>query len=131
MSHPTNSGPGEGRRRGVSRSKPFLDKGVEVTLLPNATDTFMTEDAPHSVRDDIAAFDIERPRLEAVFLGKWVIFHDCKFAGVFDDFPAAAADAMERFGTGPYLIRRVGERHVTLPTSVMYGPLHVVNTLRP
>lgn len=90
----------------------------------------MTTPPPPSVRDDIAAFEAMRPELEAAYLGKWVLFFDRQFIAVFDTFDSAAATAVGRFGKGPYLIRRIGAHSVTLPTSVMYGPMHAINLMR-
>ena len=69
---------------------------------------------------EIAAFDAMRADLERDFMGKWVVFHDQKLIGTFDNFEAAAEEAVRRFGSGPYLIRQVGERPVTLSASLMY-----------
>jgi hypothetical protein len=90
----------------------------------------MTENTAPTVRDDINAFEAMQPELEAAHLGKWVVFHNRECAGVYESFDAAAQDAVARFGRGPYLIRRIGAHTVTLPTSVMYGPLHAINLMR-
>jgi hypothetical protein len=87
-------------------------------------------DTQHSVRDDIEAFEARRPELEASHLGKWVLFVNRELVAVFEDFEGAAEHAVASFGAGPYLIRRVGSTTVTLPTSVMYGPLRGINALR-
>lgn len=90
----------------------------------------MTDEATPSVRDDIVAYDAIRSELEASHLGRWALVYRRELIGLFDSFDEAARSAVERFGAGPYLIRRVGAGSVTLPTSVMYGPLHAVNFLR-
>jgi hypothetical protein len=86
--------------------------------------------SPPSVRDDIAAFEAMRSELEASYLGKWVLFYNRELVEVFDSFDSAASSAVSKFGSGPYLIRRVGAHSVTLPTSVMYGPIHAINLMR-
>jgi hypothetical protein len=43
---------------------------------------------------------------------------------VFADFEAAASVALERFGTGPYLIRQVGAACIQLPGGMIFTPAH-------
>ena len=69
---------------------------------------------------EIAAYERMRPDLEVKHTGEWVLVHDGQLIKVFDDFEAAASDAVRSFGRGPYLIRQVGAPPVTLPASVMY-----------
>ena len=69
---------------------------------------------------EIAAYDRFRGELETDHFGEWVVVHDEHLAGTYADFQDAAADAVRRFGRGPYLIRRVGAPPVTLPPSVMF-----------
>ena len=73
---------------------------------------------------EIAAYERMRNLLETEHFGKWVIIHDEALAGSYGEFQAAASSAVERFGRGPYLIRKVGEGPVTMPASVLYGPTH-------
>jgi hypothetical protein len=68
-------------------------------------------------------FERLRPELEARSKGKWALIRDSEFVGTFDDFEAAAKEAVRRFGRGPYLIREVGAPDVTLPASVIYANL--------
>ena len=58
---------------------------------------------------------------------KWVVFHDKDFIGAFDTLENAAAEAVRRFGRGPYLIRQVGAPRSAPPVSVMYRPIHAHN----
>lgn len=74
--------------------------------------------------EDIAFYETLRADLEGQRLGKWVLVHDRKLEGLYDSFEGAAASAVERFGSGPYLIRQVGAPPVTLPASVMYNVGH-------
>lgn len=53
--------------------------------------------------------------------------HGERLVGTCDSFEAAAEDAVERFGRGPYPIRRVGAPPVTLPASVPYRPVGPVS----
>ena len=76
---------------------------------------------PASIDTEIAAYDAMKDQLEATCLDKWVVIHGGIVAGVFDDFQKAAADAVARFGRGPYLIRRVGQKPTVIPASVRYS----------
>lgn len=78
-----------------------------------------------ALKDDIAAYEAMRSSLEADHLGKWALVRDRKLVGLFEEFEAVAAAAVERFGRGPYLIRRIGVRHVSLPAHLMFKPLNV------
>jgi hypothetical protein len=66
-------------------------------------------------------FEKLRPELEAKALGQWALIRDSEFIGTFSSFEAAAAEAVRRFGRGPYLIREIGAPDVTLPASVVYA----------
>ena len=72
---------------------------------------------------EIAAYEEMRSDLESDYLGQWVIVHDEHLVGVYELFEDAAAEAVAKFGRGPYLIRRVGESPITLPASVLYCPV--------
>ncbi|HEX6860335.1 MAG TPA: hypothetical protein VF138_09105 [Caulobacteraceae bacterium] len=80
------------------------------------------------LRDDIAAFDRMRAELEAHHFHEWVVFHEGKFVGAYPDFEAAASDAVERFDTGPYLIRQVGAQPAQLPGGMIFTPAHVLSS---
>ncbi|HEY3761040.1 MAG TPA: hypothetical protein VGN23_04775 [Verrucomicrobiae bacterium] len=73
------------------------------------------------VKSDIAAYEKMQNDLELKHMGKWVLFQNQVFVGVYDTFETAADDAVRRFGRGPYLIRQVGAPPLTLPASVMYN----------
>lgn len=73
-----------------------------------------------SLKEEIAAYETMRNDLETEHLFKWVVVHDKELVGIYEDFQKAAQEAVERFGRGPYLIRRVGESSVTLPASLLY-----------
>ncbi len=70
---------------------------------------------------EIAAYERNRDSLERDHFGKWVVFHDEKFIGAFDDFEEAAQTAVARFGRGPYLIKQVGAPPRIVPMPVVYG----------
>lgn len=76
-----------------------------------------------TLSEEIGAYESMRRTLELDHLGKWVVVHDKELSGVYDSFEDAAENAVERFGSGPYLIREVGASSVTLPASVQYRPV--------
>ena len=74
--------------------------------------------------EEIAAYESMIDDLVAKHTGKWVVVHDRQLIGVYESFELAAADAIKQFGSGPYLISRVGAPPITLAASVMY---HLTN----
>ena len=72
--------------------------------------------------EEIAAYEKMRDLLETDYFGKWVIVRDGQLAGAYDDFQEVAADAVRRFGRGPYLIRQVGASPKRLPSSLQFSP---------
>lgn len=72
---------------------------------------------------EIAAYETMRSALETEHLGEWVVVHNRELVGIYESFGAAAAEAVEKFGRGPYLIREIGEVFVSLPASVLYNPV--------
>ena len=73
---------------------------------------------------DIEAYEKLLPTLQDK-IGKWVLIHKREVEGIFEDSESAAADAVKRFGRGPYLIRQIGAPPVCLPASVMFCPIYV------
>ncbi len=72
---------------------------------------------------EIAAYERMRNELETDHLGKWALVHDEVLVEVYATFEEAAAEAVQRFGRGPYLIREIGAAPMTLPASVLYHPV--------
>ena len=69
---------------------------------------------------EIARYESMRAKLERDHDGEWtVIYHD-EFIGTSGSFEAAGAEAVKRFGRGPYLIRKIGAPPTTIPPSVQY-----------
>lgn len=75
------------------------------------------------LKKEIAAYETMRSDLEIEHPGEWVVVHDEKLVGTYESFQLAAENAVERFGRGPYLIRRIGAAPLTLPASVLYRPV--------
>jgi len=69
---------------------------------------------------ELRAYRMEASKLEAAYFGKWVIFRESSLIGIHDTFESAAADAVNRFGRGPYLIRQVGAPPIVIPASIAY-----------
>ena len=76
------------------------------------------------LNQEIKAYASMEKELENTNMGKWVVVHECKLAGMYESFEKAAEDAVGKFGRGPYLIKQVGAPPVVLPASVMYRPVH-------
>lgn len=72
---------------------------------------------------EIAVYEGMQDRLEMEYFGKWVVVHEEDLVGTYGTFEEAADEAIRQFGRGPYLIRQVGAGPVTLPASVLYGPV--------
>lgn len=83
-----------------------------------------------NLTDEIDAYEAARSDIEAKYLGRWVLMHDRQLVDTYDCFENAAANAVRRFGRGPYLIRQVGAQSVTLPVSVLYNPVHEEHNVR-
>lgn len=83
-----------------------------------------------TLTDEIAAYELMRAELESSHLGKWALVHDKNLIGIFDSVEAAAEQAVQKFGRGPYLIRQIGAPPITLPASVMYSPVYADDTVR-
>lgn len=79
---------------------------------------------------DIAAFDRMKSKLEAEHWHEWVLFHQGLFVEAFHDFESAAETAVDRFDTGPYLIRQVGAPPVQLPGGMVFTPAHILGSGR-
>ena len=70
---------------------------------------------------DIAAYEKLAPKLQGS-IGKWALVHKRELVGTFDTSESTAAEAVKRFGRGPYLIRQIGAPPTCLPASVMFCP---------
>ena len=73
---------------------------------------------------EIAAYQKQAAQLEASHQGKWVVFKGKTLIALHDTFEAAAEDAVQRFGRGPFLIRQIGASPIVIPVSVTYYPPH-------
>ncbi|MCY4312384.1 MAG: hypothetical protein OXD44_01550 [Gammaproteobacteria bacterium] len=77
----------------------------------------------NKLSEEIAAYKKMQRELELDYSGKWVIICGSKLIDVHESFESAAADAVKKFGSGPYLIREVGASPVPYPASVLYRPV--------
>ncbi len=71
-----------------------------------------------TLSENIAAYEEMQNLLETDHWGEYAVFYDRVFRGTFKEFHDAACFAVERWGRGPYLIRKVGRTHFVLPASV-------------
>lgn len=76
-----------------------------------------------TIEKEIIAYDLMWEELEAHHFGAWVLVHDHQLIGTYETFQKAAVVASKRFGRGPYLIRKIGEGPLTLPSSVLFKKL--------
>jgi hypothetical protein len=77
---------------------------------------------------EITVYEQMKSELLKNHMGKFVIIHDGKLAGVYDNFNNAADAALRQFGRGPYLIRLVSDDITpTMPASVAYRIKHASN----
>ena len=56
---------------------------------------------------------------------EWVVIHKKEIAGFYRDFQEAAANAIQRFGRGPYLIKQIGAPEATIGLPVFTRPMYV------
>lgn len=70
--------------------------------------------------DNIRAYEAMQNELETDHFGDWAVVYGKELVGTYSDFEAAADDAVQRFGRGPYLIRQIGVPPPRLPASVLY-----------
>ena len=85
----------------------------------------MSDEAQAAIglKGEMAAYEQMREDLEIEHLGEWVVVHGGKLIGTYEDFQEAAGTAVERFGRGPYLLKRIGEPPLRLPASLLYRPV--------
>ena len=76
-----------------------------------------------TIEKEIIAYDLMREELETKHHGEWVLAHDQKLIGLYKTFQEAANIATRRFGRGPYLIKKIGEGPLKLPSSVLFRKL--------
>lgn len=69
---------------------------------------------------EIARYESMRTELERDHDGEWVVVYNDEFVGTFGSLESAGAEAVKRFGRGPYLIRKIGAPPATIPASVQY-----------
>ncbi len=70
---------------------------------------------------EIAFYESQKGQFENQHFGEWVLIYASEVISFYKSFDLAAQDAVQKFGSGPYLIRQVGATPVVLPASVMYN----------
>ncbi|MCY4577992.1 MAG: hypothetical protein OXD31_03000 [Chloroflexi bacterium] len=71
-----------------------------------------------------AAYEALREELERDRKGDWVIFHDEKLIGIYENFQDAAQDALDKYGLGPYLIKQIGVPVPAVRPFLLYTPVN-------
>ena len=72
-----------------------------------------------TIKDDLAVYEQMRNDLELDHTGEWVLIYDRELIKFFAEFQAAASYAVQKYGRGPYLIKRVGENRLSMPMSML------------
>ena len=84
--------------------------------------------AGESIQTELKTFRRMQEELKEHHNGKFVLIHGEVFIDAFDTFDRAAVVAVDRFGQGPYLIRRVDDgQPIPMPASVAFQPLNADN----
>ena len=78
------------------------------------------DNMPLTLTENISAYEQIQNVLEADKLGKWVVFYDGNLVGDFEESHEAIEFAVENWGRGPFLIRKVGSAPFVMPASVQY-----------
>ena len=96
----------------------YIGRGVVVIMIRANQQKSSSDSTPLAA--ELAAYKHESARLEASHMGKWVVFRGSACIAIYDSFDHAAADAVGRFGRGPYLIRQIGAPPIVIPASIAY-----------
>lgn len=70
---------------------------------------------------NLGAYEKLKQKLESEHMGKWALISNGELILTEDTFEKVAEKAVEKFGSGPYLIKQIGAPPVTLPASVVYN----------
>jgi len=76
---------------------------------------------------EIAAYERMQSELEREHMGKWVVVHDEQLIGAYEDFEDAACSGVQRFGSGPFLLRQVGAQPLNRWTPAAYQEARAIN----
>ena len=68
---------------------------------------------------EIAVYNGMRASLEEEHKGEWVLVHG-QTVQLYEDFQEAAHHAVKQFGSGPFLIRQVGDKPLRIPGHMLY-----------
>lgn len=71
---------------------------------------------------EIAAYQKQAAELETSHADEWVIFKGDNLIALHKTFDAAAADATNQFGRGPFLIRQIGAPPIVIPYRLAVKP---------
>ena len=76
---------------------------------------------------EIAAYERMQSDLEREHMGKWVVVHDEQLIETYEDFDDAASAGVQRFGSGPFLLRQVGAKPLNPWTPALYQEARAIN----
>jgi hypothetical protein len=66
---------------------------------------------------EIAAYGRMKADLEKHHLGKFVLIYGEQLVGAYDTEDAVIREGLRRFGSDPFLVRKVGEEPMKVPAS--------------
>lgn len=70
--------------------------------------------------EEIALYEEMRAYLEREHGGAWVLIHQREMVGTYHSYEDADKVAVSRYGRGPCLIRKVGDKPFPLPAAVRF-----------
>ena len=74
----------------------------------------MTDSAQSLLKAEIAYYDEHSKELLLKYPNRFVLIHDDQLIGDFESRAEAVAEGVRRYGRGPFLIRRTGDKQIVL-----------------
>ena len=98
-----------------------MSKFSQLRTVSRFTGSVVQSNDMEALDKEIAFYESKKNDLEKEHTGEWVLVHGDQIISFYKSFEAAAEEAVQKFGSGPYLIRQVGAPSLVLPASVMYN----------
>ena len=98
---------------------------ANAVIIPSTAPT--VDHMPATLDENMDVYAELRDELEARHLGEWVLIYDKQLIGTYPNFMETSQIAANRYGNGPYHIKRIGEPPLQLPPAVMFGVTHEVS----
>ena len=74
----------------------------------------MTASAEGLLKAEIAYYDEHLEELLLKYPNRFVLIHDAQLIGNFESRAEAVGEGVRRYGRGPFLIRRTGDKQIVL-----------------